>query len=374
MRNILIFKFPYSSLFGGGEKHTIQLVEEMQKKGFNFYLVSSCRVLLREFQSRHWPAKKKWAGIEPVSKSGLLLWPVLSPIVFFSLFGTLLYYRLAKKVTLIYCLSLTEKLLATLPARMLGMKVVWMEHVTFERWLSQNPLRIFYRWWSRLATVVAVSRAVKKQLTEVLGVAESNVKVIYHGVDLHKFQMREYRWEQAARYNIGCIARLEKEKGIEFLIQAVHTIREFIPFARLIIVGNGPERKKLVWLAERIALQEGIQWVGYQREINKWYSYFDAFALPSVTRESFGITLVEAMASGVPVVASRLGGVPEIIIHRNNGLLAEPGNSRDLADQLLYIFNNRGKIKEMVNSARRTVEEKFNNERMARDYYLLFRN
>jgi glycosyltransferase involved in cell wall biosynthesis len=192
-------------------------------------------------------------------------------------------------------------------------------------------------------------------------------------VDLKKFTIKERHWEQSARFNIGCVARLEPEKGVEFLIQSVKIIQEFIPFVRLIIVGEGSERKKLVWLSERLGLKEAIQWVGYQREVDKWYSYFDALVLPSVRRESFGITLVEAMASGIPVVGTRLGGIPEIIEHQRTGLLAKPGDSQDMADQLIYLFNHRAESRETVERARQKVETMFSQERMVRDYYLLLR-
>ncbi len=373
MKNILIFKFPYSSLFGGGERHTLLLVEGLQQKNFNFYLASSCRVLLKEFRLRRWPAVKTWAGIEPVSKGALLLWPFLAPFVSMNLIFILLYYRAVRRVSVLYCLSLTEKILATVPARLLGMKVVWVEHVTVERWLSMNPLRVFYKLFSRLVTVIAVSQAVRRQLVEWIGVPEKNCRVIYNGIDTSHFPVKEYGWHEAARFNIGCIARVEKEKGIEFLIQAIKKIKEFIPFVRLIIVGDGHERKKLVWLSERLALKEVIQWVGHQRQIEKWYHYFDAYVLPSVIRESFGITLVEAMASGIPVVGSKIGGIPEIIDDRVNGLLFEPGNSQDLADQLMYLYNNRSQAQEMVRAARAKVEKDFSLERMLRDYYLLLR-
>lgn len=373
MRNILIFKFPYSSLFGGGEHHTLLLVETLQRKDFNFFLVSSCPVLLKEFKKRHWYARKTWAGIEPVSKGALLLWPFTAPFIFFKFCSILLYYRLVKKINILYCLSLTEKILATLPAKLLGLKVVWVEHVTVERWLSKNPLKVFYRWFSNWVTVVAVSQAVRKQFAEEIGVNSKNITVIYNGVDLSRFKVKEYRWEESARYNIGCIARLEKEKGIEFLIQAVKIMREFIPFVRLIIVGEGKERKKLAWLSDRLDLKEFVQWVGHQQKIEKWYCYFDAYVLPSVKRESFGLTLIEAMASGVPVIASRIGGTPEIIEHRVTGLLAQPGQSQDLADQLMYLYNNRSGTREMVIKAREKVEERFSLERMTRDFYLLLR-
>jgi len=373
MHNILIFKFPYSSLFGGGERHTLLVVEELQKKGFNFFLVSSCPILLKEFKARKWPAFKTWGGVEPVARWALLVWPLVAPLALINLVFVLLYYRLRHKVKILYCLSLGEKILATLPAKILGMEVFWLEHVTVERWLSQNPLKVFYRMFSGMATVVVISKIIGKQLEEMVGIPKERIKVIYNGVDLSKFRLKEYRWGDVARYNIGCVARLEKEKGIEFLIQAVKIVREFIPFARLIIVGEGPERRKLMWLSERLGLKEIIQWVGYQREIEKWYGFFDALVLPSVKRESFGITLVEAMAMGIPVVASRLGGIPEIIDHKKNGFLAKPGDSQDLADQLMYLYNNRSEVRQMILAARKKIEDQFSLERMIRDFYLLFR-
>ena len=373
MHNILIFKFPYSSLFGGGERHTLLVVEELQKKGFNFFLVSSCPILLKEFKARKWPAFKTWGGVEPVARWALLVWPLVAPLALINLVFVLLYYRLRHKVKILYCLSLGEKILATLPAKILGMEVFWLEHVTVERWLSQNPLKVFYRMFSGMATVVVISKIIGKQLEEMVGIPKERIRVIYNGVDLSKFRLKEYRWGDVARYNIGCVARLEKEKGIEFLIQAVKIVREFIPFARLIIVGEGPERRKLMWLSERLGLKEIIQWVGYQREIEKWYGFFDALVLPSVKRESFGITLVEAMAMGIPVAASRLGGIPEIIDHKKNGFLAKPGDSQDLADQLMYLYNNRSEVRQMILAARKKIEDQFSLERMIRDFYLLFR-
>lgn len=373
MKAVLILKFPYTSLFGGGEMHTLTLVQELQKKGINFHVLTSCPVLLKEFRNRKWRVKKTWAGPEPVSKGTIAAWPFISGFAFLNLARQLLYYRVFKRVGVVYCLSLTEKILITPFARLLGMRVIWVEHVTFDRWLTQNPLRVLYRWFSRMVTIIAISQVVRNQLMEELRVHSNNITLIYTGVDTNQFMLRDARWGDAARYNIGCVARLEKEKGVEFLIQAIKIIRDIIPYARLIIVGEGPEQKKLAWLAERLNLQEAIQWVGYQQAIEKWYGYFDVYALPSLIRESFGITLVEAMASGVPVVASRIGGIPEIIEHKVTGLLANPGDSQHFADQLLYLYNNRSAAREMALTARKRVEERFSQERMIRDYYLLLR-
>jgi len=371
MKNILILKFPYSSLFGGGERNTITVVEQLQKKGFNFFLVSSCKVLLKEFWKRHWYHKKIWAGKEPVSRGALLIFPFLAPFIFIELFIVLFYYRFWKKVTILYCLSLTEKVLATLPARILGMRVFWVEHVTTERWLSMNPLKIFYRIFSKSVTIIAVSKVIKNQLVQ-MGVKENRIQVIYNGVDLNLFKMKKIYWDHPERFIVGVVARLEKEKGIEFLLKATQMVQEFIPSARAIIVGDGPERKKLEWLASQLGLKEKIQWVGYQESIEKWYHFFDVLVLPSVKRESFGITLVEAMASGIPVVASKIGGTSEIIDDKINGLLVPPGNSDKLAEAIIYLYNNRAETKEMIRKGRDKVEKMFSLERMIRDFYLLF--
>ena len=184
----------------------------------------------------------------------------------------LIYYRWFKKVRILYCLSLTEKILATLPARIIGLKVIWVEHFTFERWLIKNPLKYLYRFFSRYVTIVAISRVIKQQLIDDIRIKQKQITVIYIGIDLTRFKMKEYRWQDSARYNVGCVARIEPEKGIEFLLQAVKLVKEFIPFMRLIIVGEGRERRRLEWLSERLDLKEIIQWVGYQKEVEKWYS------------------------------------------------------------------------------------------------------
>jgi glycosyltransferase involved in cell wall biosynthesis len=301
------------------------------------------------------------------------LWLVTAVFVFLNLCFILLYYRLRHRTGIVYCLSLTEKILATVPARLLGMQVFWAERAIVGRWLSKNPLKIFYKLLSRFATVVAVSGVVARQLETLIRVPKRRIKVIYPGVDLRKFQMKEHRWEHVARYNIGCVARLETAQGIEFLVQAVKIVKEFVPFIRLIIVGEGPERKKLVWLSERLGLKEIVQWVGHQKEIEKWYSFFDALAMPSVAQEAFTTTLVEAMACGIPVIATEIDSTQEIITHQQTGLLAKPSRSQALADQLIYLFNNRAEARQMILAARDRVEELFNLERMVRDYYLLFR-
>ena len=215
MKNVLMLKFPYSSTFGGGEIHTIGLIEGLMSRGFTFYYAGSCSVLLEQFKKRNWHTNKKYLGKEPVSLWGIVVFTLLSPLLFFYLAGILAYYRFAKNIRTVYCLSLGEKILGTPVIRLLGMKPVWVEHLLIERWLFQNPYRLFYVLWSNIASIVAVSGAVKRGLVE-LGVRESRTQVIYNSVDYDHFVPRVPPTETT----IGYLGRFAPEKGLEDIVNA----------------------------------------------------------------------------------------------------------------------------------------------------------
>jgi len=371
--NILILKFPYSSSFGGGEKHTIALVRGLISQGFNFHLYSSCPVLLREFKKRAWSAIRGWAGVEPVSKWSVLLFPLLAPIIWLKLAWILIFYRLFKKVRIIYCLSLTEKLLMPALARLLGLKVIWVEHTQLDRWLTKNPWRFLYVWQSRLVTIVSISQVIKEQLLAI-GVKEKNIKVIYFGIDLGKTDivLRNFSRKFKDNFIVGTICRLEPEKGIEFLLQAVKKALPLIPNLSLIIVGDGSARQNLEWLTKKLEVESITQFVGFQRSIEKWYPLFDLFVLPSAKRESFGISLIESLSFQVPVIGSRLGGVTEIIEEKKTGYLVPPRNSDALAEKIIYVYKNYELAKQTAQNGRLKVEKMFSLDLMMNEFYQLF--
>jgi len=358
MKSALFLKFPYSSRFGGGEKHTLLVAEELKRRGIEPYFVGSCSVLLHEFRKRRFHALRWWAGKEPVSKWALLVFPFTALFAGFGLAGILLFYRFGKSSRTIFCLSLTEKVLITPFAALLGLRVIWMEHLTFERWLSKNPLLIFYRAWSRWASIIAVSGMVRDQLLE-LGVPERSITVVYPGVDLKEFEhvhRNSSHWVH--KFIIGSVARLEAEKGIPYLLRAFQKLVQVIPQARLIIVGDGSQRRPLEWLCRQLEIEKSVQWVGFQQSAS-WMHTFDCFVLPSVQRESFGLVLAEALASGCPVIASNLGGIPEVIVPNRTGILVEPADSEMLMEAILYVYQHPDVAMKLGAQGRKYVEERF---------------
>lgn len=372
-RNVLILKFPYSSLYGGGEQHTLTLVEELRKRGFSFFLVSSCSILLKEFQKRNWPEQKIWAPKEPVSKGSLILFPFFAPYFFLRLILILFTYFVNYRIKIIYCLSLTEKILITIPARMLGIKVVWMEHVSIKRWLSLNPLRIFYSFFSRFAKIVAISQAIEKELIEELKINPARILVVYNGIDIPPVNIQDYKARiKKGEFIAGVIARLEKEKGIEYLLRAVEIVSKIIPKVKLVVVGDGSQKRNLTWLASNLNISRLVQFVGFQENIRQWIRNFDVLILPSAKRESFGIVLIEAMANLRPVIGSRLGGIVEVIEHQKTGLLVEPANSEELAQAIIYLHNHPEEVLTMIKNARAKVESSFTKEKMTIAFEKLF--
>lgn len=362
MKPILILKFPYSSQYGGGEQHTLQLFAALAKQHTQFYFAGSCLVLLNAFRQRGWPALRWWAGKEPVAAWSAALFPFSSIVALPGLIALAAYYRCFRGVRTLYCLSFTEKVLLTPFARALGMKVLWVEHVaSTRRWLRLNPFRPLFVWWSRMAIVISISDNVAESLTE-LGVQARSIRVIYNGIDLAPYRELHRTTSHWMRtFILGTVVRLEPNKGIHYLLRAFHTLFVSLPHARLVVVGDGPERKQLEWLSRRLDVGHAVQFVGFQQpeKIPHWLQSFDCFVLPSVERESFGISLVQAMAAGCPVIASRIGGIPEVVHDGETGLLIDPKSSEQIVRAVLTIYQHPDMAMERARKAYAMVEKKF---------------
>lgn len=366
---ILILKFPYSSTYGGGEKHTFTLVQQLSKN-YDFYLLSTCSVLVPEFKQRGWPVKTTWAGTEPVTPRALIWFFITWPVILLNLLRHLLYYKMVHQIDVLFCLSLTEKVLLTPWARLFGIKVIWMEHLQIERWLLANPLRLFYVLWSRLATVVTVVEAVKDQLIK-LGVPKPRVTVIYNAIDVKAFTPHaSLPTELLEHFRILFIGRLATEKGIDDLLQAVAIVRQTIPHLTVTLVGEGPARSDLEKLTANLELTEVVQFAGFQNNIPHWMQQCDVLVLPSTRRETFGIVIIEALATNKPVIATTTGGLIEIV--DRYGWLVPPHRPAAIAEALIDVYTNYELALHKTSRGRIRVLELFQERRMIQEYDALF--
>jgi len=182
--------------------------------------------------------------------------------------------------------------------------------------------------------IIAISNSVKNSIINTLKITDSRIEVIYNGVELSKFDCNK---NIGQKLNILYVGRLIKEKGVAKLLETLALLN--IPY-KCLIVGDGPERENLTQLKESLGLiDENIEFCGAKRDIPNWHNKADIFVHPAIWEEGFGITLVEAMASGLPCVAFKKGAIPEIIQDGKNGFIVEKDTPEELAKAIEKIYN-----------------------------------
>lgn len=169
------------------------------------------------------------------------------------------------------------------------------------------------------------------------------------------------------KFVVGTIAVLKPRKGLSYLIKAAKKVIEKYQDVRFLIIGSGPLEKKLKGEVKSLGLQEYILFQNYYECIADIYKSINLFVLPSLT-EGIPAVLLEAMAFGVPIVATQVGGIPEMIENGVSGILVPPKNSEVLADAIIKIYENPHFTLEMAKNARIQFEKHFTAEVMARQY------
>ena len=166
---------------------------------------------------------------------------------------------------------------------------------------------------------------------------------------------------------IGAIANLYPAKGIKYLIESANILnaQSQIPNTIFIVIGDGAERAKLEALIKKYNLENKFFLAGQIPSAYQYLKSFDLFVLPSV-KEGFPYAILEAMIAGQPIIATEVGGIPEMIKNKKAGLLVQPKNSQELAEKILYILNEQASAEELGKQAEKRVKQKFSLEKMIR--------
>jgi len=213
--------------------------------------------------------------------------------------------------------------------------------------------------------IIAVSQAAAEFISNFT--KRERIVVIPNGVDVHRFHsVNSAVSKSLPRSNLGkhimlYVGRLAYRKGIQTLLRAMPYILEAIPGTQLLIAGSGYMKSFLWLLTKSLHLEDHVKWLGSvpDDELPSLYNLSDVFILPSIFAESFGITLLEAMASGTPIVASEIGGVPEVVENGVSGILFKKGDERELADAVINVLTDKIVAEELANNARKKVVERY---------------
>ncbi|MCX7766180.1 MAG: glycosyltransferase [Candidatus Sumerlaeia bacterium] len=233
----------------------------------------------------------------------------------------------------------------------------------FSKWKYHHP-RLHY---------IAISEGVKRVLHEA-GIANSRIDVVHSGIDPDKFgKIIKTRQELLLELNlptqaiiVGNVAALTDHKGQRYLIEAAKIVTRAIPEVIFLIAGEGEERQNLELQIKRLGLEEKVRLLGFRQDIGDIMRLFQLFVLASHL-EGLCTSILDALLLKIPVVATNVGGVPEIIKDHKTGLLVEPKNPALLAEAILYALQHPAEMKRMAERGYEFVLEHFTVDNMVRD-------
>jgi glycosyltransferase involved in cell wall biosynthesis len=265
-----------------------------------------------------------------------------------------------------------------------------MFHGGLAAWLTGVPVRIHTQHNSRLTTYGWKERLkfflASRVFTKIVAVSEETQRgmqpyripalrrlTILNGIDTERFaRARPTACLQAsAPFVIGTVARLSPEKGVHRLLEAFAGLRAAYRRVQLHIIGEGPERARLEMQAAHLGIASSVTFLGYQQHVEAFLPAFDLFVLPSLT-EGIPLALLEAMAARVAVVATAVGGVPEVVVHRESGLLVPPNDAAALQQAIVELMTQPQQRLQMAEQAGKRVRERFDLAVMAQAYRRLY--
>ncbi|MDW8103167.1 MAG: glycosyltransferase family 4 protein [Anaerolineae bacterium] len=259
--------------------------------------------------------------------------------------------------------------------RSIGTETRWVAsvHAIYSKsWRGHWALPLWGALWKRADRLIAISKAVKDWLAGSYRIPEEKVQVVYYGIEPECFRTPSQNFRDAFGIHdepiIGTVGRLEFGKGYDVLICAMPFVLRQVPKATLLIAGHDPwgYGQKLQEMIDQMGLKSHVRLVGFQSDVCSFLHALDVFAFASRS-EGFGQVLIEAMAVGRPIVASRTSPITEIVIDGVTGILVEPENPKAFAEAIIWFLSDSKEKEQMIRRGMERVRELFSAERMARE-------
>ncbi len=231
--------------------------------------------------------------------------------------------------------------------------------------------------WGRF--VIANSERIYRHMVDDFHVPAERVRLIHRGVDLSQFPWRDLRLEAPrGDWVVGCIGRITPIKGHRDLIRAFGIASKDFPRARLLLVGEAASRyqgylRELKTLVTRLGLEGKVEFAGHQQDVPGVLRQMDLLVLSSTGEEAFGRVLVEAGAAGVPVVATRVGGVSEVVLDKRTGLLVPPRDPMNLSQAITTLLKDRELAATLARENRQWIQTQYPLSRMVHETLKVYR-
>ncbi len=345
---------------GGVETGTVDMAKYLLKAGHGCVVVSAGGELIRELEAE---------GIKHYSL------PVQSKAFWVMLKAARSLSRIIEKehIDIIHARSRVPAWVAFMASLQTGTTLVTTAHGFYSKHIFS-----YIMGWGKYTIVP--SSVIGRRMVEDFGVPLENIRLIPRSVDLERYNFIGAANRRTGKdFVVGMVGRIAPIKGHVYFLKAMAQVLRSFPESKAWIVGGiSPGKDNYmeeleVW-TRRLGLSHVVKFLGLRRDIPKLLSGMDCLVMPSVVEESFGRVIVEAQAVGVPVVATKVGGVVEIIEDGKDGILVEPKDSNALAEGILKILKDQGYAGRLAEAGRAKVEERYSLEKMAEDTIKVYRH
>jgi len=333
---------------GGVERGTVDFAKYLHQKGHKSVVVSSGGPLVGDLAT---------AGVTHYSL------PVHKKSVFAIVQSvrTLAKIVTLEKIDILHARSRVPALVAFFVSRKTHVPFVTTCHGFYSRHFFSR-----FMGWGKL--VIVGSHVIGKRMRDDFRVPHNKIRLIPRGVNLEEFKLRQASADpKKSEIVVGMIGRLTSIKGHPLFLKAMAGVTRVFPNVKIQIIGDAPKpqyKEELSMLTRRLGLSHCVEFLGTRYDIPELLSQMSVLVVPSVGEEAFGRVVIEAGACGVPVVATRIGGLVDIIEHEKEGLLAPPDDPRILAEAIIRLLKDRALAKRYASALRQKVEKEFSSELM----------
>ncbi len=247
---------------------------------------------------------------------------------------------------------------------------------TCHGYYRKHPFSYVMGWAKR---VIVISNVIGRHMIDDFGTPHERIRLIPRSVDLEKFKYLSPDKKRRKEFNVGIIGRITPIKGHLHFIKAMARVARVVPHLKIWIVGDAPAtreayKEQIEVLIKRLGLTHATQFLGTQRDIPAVLAHLDLLVLATTTHEAFGRVIVEAQASGVPVVATKVGGVVDIIEEEKTGLLVPPADPTSMSAAIIRIFKDPQLARALAENAYEKLKEKYNVELMVKNTLAVYQD
>ncbi len=343
---------------GGVERGVLDLARAMKKEGHDCVVISSGGELVQELQKMG--VSHHTLPVHQKSFFSLFLVPKIADII------------RRERIDIIHARSRVPAWLAWFAARQTGKPFV----TTCHGYYSKHFLSRVMGWGKR---VIVISRVIGRHMMDDFGVPPERIRMVHRGIDLSQFIFFGKRFEEKQKVlRIVNVGRFSPIKGqVEFL-RAIHELRRRIPQIEAWLVGSETKGKtkytqKIHQTIQQLGLGSCVKLLGTRRDVAEIVAQADLLVLSTLVPEAFGRVIIEAGAVGTPVIATRVGGVLDVIDHGENGLLVPPGEIQAMAEAMVELLTDREKAKRFSLNLREKIEKQFTLEGMTQKTLAVYR-